>query len=196
MRRILRSSGLRQILVFGIIGALGVLVNLAISIVLHRANGGTVNAGEPLFTLPGGDYSFRFRNFVWLAAFFGANLSNFELNRRYTFANHSRGRWMRRYLAFCGSGIVAMLVGLICQWSLTHPDSFFYLDQAWLSEAEGIRSREYWAQLIAIAVSTPVNFIASKYLVFRHRPTAEDTTPRGGPDKPGPQPTAPTATPR
>ncbi|WP_162872975.1 GtrA family protein [Austwickia chelonae] len=177
MRKLWNHAGLRQIVVFGVIGALGVLVNLAISIVLHRANGGTVNAGDPLFSLPGGEYSFRFRNFVWLAAFFGANLSNFELNRRYTFANHSAGRWFRRYLAFCGSGIVAMFVGMICQWALTHPDSFFYLDYSWLNESEGIRSREYWAQIIAIFVSTPVNFVASKYLVFRHRPTSETLDP-------------------
>ena len=44
---------LRQFLKFAVVGGSGVVVNLLVGILLHRANGGTINAGDPLFTLPG-----------------------------------------------------------------------------------------------------------------------------------------------
>lgn len=166
------TRNLRQFLKFGIVGGSGVLVNLAVGIMLHRANGGTINAGDPLFTLPGTDMAFRYRNFVWVGSFLVANLWNYQLNRWWTFRGHAVG-WWRGFWPFLAVGSVAMLVGLGIQWALTHPGTPLYLGSDWFTEDVGLRSREYWAQVIAILLTTPINFVVNKLWTFRrgHRRT-------------------------
>lgn len=157
---------LNQFLKFGIVGGSGVVVNLAVGIVLHKLNGGTVNAGDPLIPV-GDDLAFRYRNFVWVASFVVANLWNYQLNRWWTFKGHAVS-WWKGFGPFLAIGSVAMLVGLGIQWALTHPGTPVYLSSDWFTEAEGLRSREYWAQIIAIVVTMPINFIVNKLWTFRH----------------------------
>ena len=38
----------------------------------------------------------------------------------------------------------------------------------WFHENAGLQSREYWAQLFTIVITTPINFIANKLWTFRH----------------------------
>lgn len=166
------NRNLRQFLRFGIVGGSGVLVNLAVGILLHRMNGGTVNAGDPLIPF-GDDLAFRYRNFVWIASFLVANLWNYQLNRMWTFKGHQVG-WWRGFWPFLAVGSVAMVVGLVIQWALTHPGTPFYLSSDWFTEDVGLRSREYWAQVIAILVTTPINFVVNKLWTFRRSAAHRD----------------------
>nr|NLD40165.1 GtrA family protein [Actinomycetales bacterium] len=156
---------LRQFVKFGVVGGSGVVVNMAVGILLHRLNGGTVNAGDPLIGF-GEDFAFRYRNFVWVASFLVANLWNYQLNRMWTFRGHSVG-WWRGFWPFLAIGSIAMLAGLAIQWALTHPGTPFYLASDWFTEDVGLRSREYWAQITAIMLTTPINFVVNKLWTFR-----------------------------
>lgn len=177
------NRNMRQFLIFGIVGGSGVIVNLAVGIMLHRANGGTINAGDPLFTLPGTDMAFRYRNFVWVASFLVANLWNYQLNRWWTFKGHLVG-WWHGFWRFLAVGSVAMVVGLGIQWALTHPATPFYLSSDWFTEEVGFRSREYWAQIIAILLTTPINFVVNKLWTFkrRHQPVKANAGAVNGED--------------
>lgn len=174
-RRRIRRHHVRQLVKFAIVGGSGVVVNLAVAILLHRVHGGTVNAQVPLFGIPGTSKSFRYVHVVWLASFLVANVWNFQLNRWWTFrATHTS--WWRQFLPFLAVGSVAAVAGLVLISLFTHADSPFYLPDPWFTEATGLRSRTYWAQLITIALTTPVNFVVNKLWTFRtthhHSPIA------------------------
>ncbi|HZK06306.1 MAG TPA: GtrA family protein [Actinomycetaceae bacterium] len=155
---------LRQFIKFGVVGGSGVLVNMGVGIIMHRLNGGTINAGEPLVMF-GEDMAFRFRNLVWITSFLVANLSNYQLNRIWTFKGHTVS-WWRGFWPFLVTGSVAMLAGLVIQWALTHQGTPFYLASDWFTEDVGLRSREYWAQIIAILFTMPINFVVNKLWTF------------------------------
>lgn len=152
---------------FGIVGASGVVVNLGVGIILHLLNGGAANAGDPVFWITE-DNAFRYRNLVWILSFLVANLWNYQLNRSWTFRG-SRVPWWRGFWQFLAIGSVAMLIGLLLQWGFTHPSTPLYLSSDWFTSGGGLRSREYWAQLLAIALTMPVNFVVNKLWTFRHR---------------------------
>ena len=58
---------------------------------------------------------------------------------------------------------------------LTHPESPIYLPDPYFHEQAGLRSRFYWAQLITIVVTMPINFVVNKLWTFR------SVRHRGGP---------------
>lgn len=170
----LLNRNMRQFLKFGVVGGSGVLVNMAVGILLHRLNGGTINAGDPVIGLPGTEFAFRYRNLVWVTSFLVANLWNYQVNRIWTFRGHAVA-WWRGFWPFLAVGSVAMLAGLVIQWALTHPGSLFYLSSEWFTEDVGLGSREYWAQVIAILVTMPINFAVNKVWTFRR--TTEPAAP-------------------
>lgn len=166
-----------QFLKFGFVGGSGVIVNMAVGILMHRLNGGTINAGDPLISFGEAEYSFRYRNLVWVTSFLVANLWNYQLNRMWTFRGHAVS-WWRGFWPFLAIGSVAMLAGLAIQWALTHPGTPLYLSSDWFTEDVGLRSREYWAQIIAILFTMPINFIVNKLWTFRRvAPTAPENQP-------------------
>ena len=171
----------RQFLKFGAVGGAGVVVNMLVAIAMNKANGGTVNAQNILFTIPGTPYNFRFTTLVWIVAFLVANLFNFELNRHWTFRNRPKAPWLKEFLPFLAVGSSAALIGIFIKIGFTNPTSPIYLPEPWFHENAGLQSREYWAQLLTIVITTPINFLVNKLWTFRHvrRRHAETPTTTG-----------------
>ncbi|WP_235929438.1 GtrA family protein [Cellulomonas citrea] len=157
-----------QFVKFGLVGGGGVVVNMLVAVAMNKANGGTVNAQRVLWHIPGSEFSLRFTSLVWIVAFLVANLFNFVLNRHWTFRSAQRAPWWAEFWPFLTVGSVAALVGLFVKIGLTNPTSPVYLSAAFFHENAGLHSREYWAQLITIVVTMPVNFAVNKVWTFRH----------------------------
>lgn len=159
---------LRQFIKFGLVGGAGVVVNMIVAIAMNKANGGTVNAQQVLFAIPGTSYNFRFTSLVWIVAFLIANLFNFQLNRSWTFRGTAKAPWFHEFWPFLLVGSVAALIGLFVKIAFTNPTSPIYLPEPWFHENAGLRSREYWSQLLTIVVTMPINFLVNKLWTFRH----------------------------
>lgn len=155
----------RQSVRFGLVGASGLVVNMGVAVAMNKMNGGTQNANDVMFDVPGLDLAFRFTSFVWIGAFVIANLWNYQLNRRWTFKGHKRG-WWSGLGPFMGIGAVAAFLGMWLKHLFMKDGSWIYLDWSWLDDASGLRSREYWSQLITIFVTMPINFVVNKIWTF------------------------------
>lgn len=158
----------RQFVKFGMVGGAGVAVNMAVAIALNKANGGTGNAQNILFAIPGTPWNVRFSTFVWVAAFLVANLFNFVLNRHWTFRHGAKAPFWSEFWPFLTVGAVAAFAGIFIKVALTNPTSPAYLPAPWFHEDAGIQSREYWAQLLTILITMPINFLVNKLWTFRH----------------------------
>ena len=62
MQRHRRS--IRQFVKFGIVGGSGVVVNMLVTVAMHKLHGGTVNGRAPLFPLPPTPYYARYLHLV------------------------------------------------------------------------------------------------------------------------------------
>jgi putative flippase GtrA len=155
-----------QFIRFGFVGASGVVVNLIVLTIMHKFNGGPENAGEQIWRIPGTDFWVRYRNIVYVVSFIVANTWNYQLNRLWTFRG-SKPKWWRGLASFMAVGAVGAVIGLVVQIVLTHPQSPLYLPDPWFESIGTWRSRELWAQLIAVVVATPVNFVVNKLWTFR-----------------------------
>ena len=158
----------RQFVKFGLVGGAGVVVNMLVAIVMNRANGGTVNAQNILFTIPGTPFNFRFTTLVWIVALLFANLLSFQLNRRCPFRHGQKAPWLQEFLPFLAVGSAAALACIFMKIGFTNPTSPFYLPEPWFHENAGLQSREYWAQLFTIVITMPINFLVNKLWTFRH----------------------------
>jgi len=61
-----------------------------------------------------------------------------------------------------------------------HPNSVFSLSPAFFDDSTGFRTRFYWAQLITIAIVTPLSFLLNKVWTFsavRGKNLATETAP-------------------
>lgn len=163
-----RGETLRQLVKFALVGGSGVLVNMVLAVVMNKANGGTQNAQNILFAIPGTDFNVRFTSLVWIVAFLVANVYNFQLNRSWTFRRGVKAPWWAEFWPFLLVGSVAALVGLFIKIALTNPTSLLFLPYPTFHEEFGLRSREYWAQLITILVTMPINFAVNKVWTFSH----------------------------
>lgn len=161
------GRNIRQFVKFGLVGGSGVVVNMLVAIIAHKMHGGTSQAREVMFPIPFTTKSFRYLHLVWIGSFLVANLWNFQLNRTWTFRSARHAPWLREFIPFLIVGSAAAGAGLFIISALTHPDSVFYLRDGWFTEDVGLRSRFYWAQLITIVLTTPVNFIVNKLWTFR-----------------------------
>ena len=157
-----RWSFVSQFVKFGLIGASGVLVNMAVALVMNELNGGAANARQVVWALPG-SWAIRYSYLVFAVAFVVANTWNYQLNRWWTFAGTGR-TWGRGFLMFFAAGIFGALVGFAVKVLLTHPNSPGYLPD-WFET--GWRAREYVGQLAGILVGMPVNFVVNRQLTFR-----------------------------
>ena len=138
MRRLYDQHGtvLRQFVKFGLVGGAGVVVNMIVTVILNKLNGGTVNAQRVLISLPGTPYNIRYTTFVWIGAFCVAVVFNFVLNRYWTFRHGDRrpsgtssgrssrsARWRRR--------------GIFIKIALTNPTSPLFLPELYWHETPG-----------------------------------------------------------
>lgn len=149
------------------VGGTGVVVNMIVAIIMNRANGGTANSQRILFNLFGTPWNFRFTSLVWVVSFVVANVANFQLNRSWTFKRSQRRGWWAEFWPFFSIGAVAALAGMFIKIALTNPSSPVFLSAAFFHDLAGFHSREYWAQIITIIVTMPINFVVNKLWTFR-----------------------------
>ncbi|WP_420175602.1 GtrA family protein [Luteococcus sp. OSA5] len=162
------KRNLRQFLSFGIVGGSGIVVNLAVMVVL---NWFLPHYQRIALDLPLTAFNVRWYHVMNVIAFMVANTWNYELNRRLTFRARKQGAaaWWRGLGNFMGIGAVALLVGMLIQTALLKPESAFYLERffAWMDDSSGLRKKVYYAQLIQIGLTMPINFIVNKLWTFR-----------------------------
>jgi putative flippase GtrA len=150
---------------FALVGASGVVVNLVTLRVLELL-------GPPYtrvwLDLPLTDYNVRWYHLYTAAAFLVANLWNFQLNRSWAFrsAVHKRP-WFSEYLPFLSVGLLALGLNLLIVTLLIHQDSPLSLPASVFDDSSVLRSRLLWANLISVALITPVSFVTNKFWAFR-----------------------------
>jgi putative flippase GtrA len=157
---------LLQFIRFGLVGGSGVLVNAIVMVLMHKLHGGPEFADEQLLNLPGTDFWVRYRNVVFITSFVVANIWNYQLNRRFTFEKTGRS-WRRDFVPFFCTGVFGAVIGLACQIALTHPGWPTYLPDSLFTATGTWRSRELWAQLIGVILSTPITFGLNRMWAFR-----------------------------
>lgn len=162
---------------FGLVGGTGVLVNLLTVILCNKIG---PDAYGVAVDLPFTDFNIRWYHVFSTIAFLVANLWNFQLNRLWTFRSAAHASWIKEYLPFLAVGLLGQIVGLGILTLLMHPGSVISLSPQIFDNSTGFRTRLYWAQLITIAVVTPLSFVLNKLWTFsavRGRPvsTPEDT---------------------
>ena len=148
---------------FGLVGASGVLVNMATLIAVKK-----LGPAEHLAILPVPltEYNVRWYHVYSTIAFLVANVWNFQLNRTWTFRTTRHASWLHEYLPFLAVGFLGQVVGLALLTLLMHPDSVLHLPESVFDNSTGFRTALYWAQLIVIAVVTPVSFVLNKLWTF------------------------------
>ncbi|WP_341729078.1 GtrA family protein [Brooklawnia sp.] len=165
-----------QFIKFGLVGGSGVLVNLIVTYIMTQVNGGVGNDNNIIFQLPG-RFAFRFTILVWIVAFLIANFWNFQLNRSWTFKRAKTRGWWAEFWPFFFVGAIAALIGALIKVALTNPTSPVYLPSPMFNDHEGLRARAYWAQLITIVLTMPVNYLVNKVWTFR---AVKDTRTKSG----------------
>ena len=161
-----RARGRRNLglfLRFGVVGASGVVVNLATLVLVKRLGADPETA---VLALPFSDFNVRWYHLFSTVAFMVANLWNFQLNRTWTFRSGRHARWWTEYWPFLVVGLLGQLLGLVLLTSLMHPGSALALPTDLLDDSSGLRTRLYWGQLIVIVVVTPLSFVLNKLWTF------------------------------
>lgn len=148
---------------FGAVGGFGVVVNLVTLVVLRRLGPHFDHAAVGLGT---SDFNLRWYHVYSTIAFLVANLSNFQLNRTWTFRSNRVSGWWHEYWPFLAVGFGGQVVGLALLTLLMHPDSPISLPTSVLDDSSGLRNRLYWAQLIVIGLVMPVSFVLNKLWTF------------------------------
>lgn len=161
MTRHRRNVGL--LLRFGVVGVSGVAVNLLTLVVLRRFG---PHFDEAVVALGSSGFNLRWYHVYSTLAFLVANLSNFQLNRTWTFKSNLAARWWREYWPFLVVGLAGQVIGLALLTLLMHPGSPSSLPRDVFDDSSGLRSRLYWSQLIVIAVVTPLSFVLNKVWTF------------------------------
>jgi putative flippase GtrA len=148
---------------FGVVGFTGVFVNLLVTIICNKVG---PDEDAIFLGLPLTEYNIRWYHVFSTVAFLVANLWNFQLNRLWTFRSAKHSGWLREYVPFLIVGLLAQIVGLAILTLLMHPDSPLALPPDIFDDSTGFRTRLYWAQLITIAVVTPISFVLNKLWTF------------------------------
>jgi putative flippase GtrA len=162
---------------FGLVGGSGVFVNLLAVIIANKLG---PDENSVFFDLPLTAFNIRWYHAYSTIAFVVANLWNFQLNRTWTFRSAKHSGWLREYLPFLAVGLGGQIIGLGILTLLMHPGSIFALSTTFFDDSSGFRTRLYWAQLITIAIITPLSFVLNKMWTFsavrgKPREPAEDT---------------------
>ena len=148
---------------FGVVGGTGVLVNLLTLVVLRRVG---PHFDDAVVALGSTGFNLRWYHVYSTIAFLVANLSNFQLNRSWTFRSSRVSGWWREYWPFLVVGFGGQVVGLALLTVLMHPQSPLSLPTTVFDDSSGLRNRLYWSQLIVIALVMPVSFVLNKLWTF------------------------------
>ena len=167
------GSSLWQLFRFGVVGGLGVLVNLLVLFVVAKLfpliwSGAGIPEGFGVWAvIPGTDLNIRWFNVMSAVAFLVANVFNFQLNRWWTFKSNRAAGWFREYWPFLIVGLIALGLGQLVLTALMDESSPLGLPTSLLDGSSGFRSRIYWANLIMIVFTIPVSFLLNKFWTFR-----------------------------
>ena len=140
--RLTQKRGVRQFVKFGVVGASGFVVNLAIFTLLQRL---VPSHADPI------PY-----NIIFSIAFLSGGVSNYFLNRAWTF--RSTGHVGREGLSFMTVSVLALIFGLIVSNVIAPwPVPFF-------GHEFGHGHLTWFVSTVAAIV---VNFFVNKYWTFR-----------------------------
>lgn len=148
---------------FGVVGASGVVVNMLTLIAVRKMG---PHFDDAVIGLGASDFNLRWYHVYSTVAFLVANLSNFQLNRSWTFKSSGHSRWWKEYWPFLAVGFAGQAVGLALLTLLMHPHSPVGLPTDVLDDSTGLRTRLYWSQLIVLALVTPLSFVLNKLWTF------------------------------
>jgi putative flippase GtrA len=148
---------------FAMVGGTGVVVNLLVLVLVKRLG---PNPEDAILGLAPTAFHVRWYHLYSTAAFLVANLWNFQLNRWWTFRSAKHATWWREYWPFLAVGMLGQAIGLVLLTLLMHRGSPLSLPTGVLDDSTGFRTRLYWAQLIVIAVVTPLSFVLNKVWTF------------------------------
>ena len=141
--RLTQKRGVRQFLKFGVVGASGFIVNLIVFTLLQRLVPNHEAAG--------------WYNVIYSVAFLSGGVSNYFLNRRWTF--RSTGHVGREGLSFMAVSVVALIVGLIVSALLAPLPAPFM--------ARGTFGHGHITWFLSTVSAIVVNFFVNKYWTFR-----------------------------
>ncbi len=113
--------------------------------------------GEPrkiLVEIPVAEFQLMHVHLWATAAFVVANLSNFQLNRSWTFGTASHAKWLREYAPFLAVGLIGLGLGLVILTML-------------LADWSPVNHSPVLAQLITVVIVTPIGFVGNKLWTFR-----------------------------
>jgi dolichol-phosphate mannosyltransferase len=130
-----KHRGLRQFAKFGVVGASGFVVNLIVFTLLQRIVPNHARAAQ--------------YDFIYTIAFLAGGISNYYLNRIWTFRSTSHA--VREGAQFLSVSALALVVGLVIS-TLVSP-WFGHGHRTWL---------------LGTASGIFVNFFVNKYWTFRH----------------------------
>ncbi|HEX3295971.1 MAG TPA: GtrA family protein [Nocardioides sp.] len=148
---------------FALVGGTGVVVNLVVLVLVKRMGPLPEDA---IVALHPTAFHVRWYHVYSTIAFLVANLWNFQLNRWWTFRSSKHSGWWREYWPFLAVGLLGQAIGLVLLTLLMHRGSPLSLPTGVLDDSSGFRTRLYWAQLIVIAVVTPLSFVLNKLWTF------------------------------
>jgi putative flippase GtrA len=175
-------GSLGQLVKFSLVGFSGVLINF---LVVFAAKKITPLIWESAHTngvwwhIPGTDFNIRWFSVYSMVAFVVANVSNYQINRSWSFKSKHHDGWMKEFLPFFTIGLLAQCLGMAIEVALMNQQSPISLPSSVFDDSTGFRTKFYWAHLIMIAVTTPLSFLANKFWTFRsiRRPGVEPIEP-------------------
>ena len=178
-------NSLGQLVKFSLVGASGVLVNMLVAIAARKFTETiwpSIHETDVLFPIFGTRYSIRWWMIYSMLAFVIANLSNYQLNRIWSFKSKHHAGWWKEFLPFFTVGLLAQCIGMILERALMNAGSPLELPSSIFDDSTGLRRKWYWAHLIMIAVTIPISFILNKFWTFReirkHPESADGSDPQ------------------
>lgn len=154
-----------QLFKFGMVGGSGVLVNLLVTIICNKLFPPYLGVA---IDLPFTDFNIRWYHVITTVAFLFANTWNFQLNRSWTFKSARHANWFKEFFPFLAVGLVAFVGNQVVLTLLLKdgsPLSLHRLD--FFDDSTGFRTALYWAQLVAVCVTMPINYVVNKLWTFR-----------------------------
>jgi putative flippase GtrA len=170
---VLHGENWKLLFRFGLVGGTGVVVNLLVVVLGNKLG---ADPHRVATDLPLTDFNIRWYHYYATLAFIAANLWNFQLNRWWTFRSSVHAGWLEEYVPFLVVGLAGLVVNLGLLTLMLHPGSALALPSDVFDDSSGLRTRLYWAQLIAVGVVTPLSFVLNKLWTFsavRSRPGPE-----------------------